>query len=225
MGAIEEHGQNDMAWRDFLRGHGGDIEDAMLTASADFERENRPADDPSGAAPVSVQRPTWGEVKRANMTGAGNIEYVDRPDDTQEMRYFKAVSEEGTRIEGFIPTTLPDDGIRVKVDGSPGILYVHPDGDVHLDETEPVDVDEVTVEHLMEMSKIGVMPVGYNPATERQLYGVSLSDEFVLSLREAWMHVDHEGSLCKETADSYLTRFVQQFVAALRPPPTGGGAE
>ena len=30
------------------------------------------------------------------------------------------------------------DALKVKVNGAPGILYVHPDGDVHLDETEPV---------------------------------------------------------------------------------------
>lgn len=217
MGAIEEQGQNDVAWRNFLRGHSGDIEDAMLAAAADFEREN---------PLVAVQRPTWGEVKRASLSTGTNIEYLDPIDDTQEMRYFRAVSEDGTHIEGFIPTTLPDDGIKVKVNGSAGILYVHPDGDVHLDETEPVEEeDEATQEHLMEMSKIDVRLVGYNPLTQRQLYGLSISDEFALSLIEAWRHVDHEGSPCKGTAETYLTRFVQQAVAALLPPPNGKDTE
>lgn len=208
MGAIEEHGQHDLDWKEFMRHHGGDIEDAMLAAAADFERENPPK--------MELARPTWGEVKQAAMKGTV-LEFLDELPDSTEMRYWKAVTEEGETVEGFIPTVLPDDGLKVRINGVQGVLYLHPDDEVHLDETEPApdEADEAEQKRLMEMSTIEVKIVSYNPMNERQLYGISISDEFALSLMEAWKHIDHEGSPCKETAETYLTRFVHQFVGGL----------
>lgn len=208
MGAIEDQGRNEVAWRDFLRGHGGDVEDALLEAAAAFERENPPK--------AELTRPTWSQVRQASMTTGTAIEYITELDPTTEMRYLKAVSEDGTKIEGFVPVTLPDEGVKVKVNGVPGILYLHPDGEVHLDETEPADEAdaEAEQERLMAMSKIEGKLVSYNPLAQRQLYGISISDEFALSLIEAWQHIGHGGD-CQEVAETYLTRFIEQMVNTL----------
>lgn len=209
MSTAEEKGREDIAWREFLRGgHAGDIEDAMLDAAAAFERENPPK--------MDLTRPTWGEVKKVKTKGV-QIEFVEPLDDTTEMKFWRARAEDGTIIEGFIPSVLPEDGLRVRIDGVPGILYLHPqDSEVHLDETEPAPEEAADEEqlHLMNMSIIDMKIVGYNPLNERLLFGVSISNEFSLSLMEAWTHVEHDAE-CTEVANTYLSRFMEQVIAGL----------
>lgn len=206
--SADELGRRELEWKELMRNQPllrDGIEDAMLAAMAEHEREN---------PKTGLTRPTWAEVKRAALSTGSVIEYVDQLPDTTEMRYFKAVSEDGTKIEGFVPVELPEEGVRVKVGGVPGILYLHPDGEVHLDETEPAP-QEAELQQLMALTKIDGKLVNYNMVTDRVLYGISLNAEFVAHMLEAWEHVGHGGP-CQEMAESWLSRFMEQFIGVLR---------
>lgn len=209
MGA-DEYGEEALAWKELMRTHPSvsDLDDAMLRAAAEFEKENPPK--------VDLTRPTWGEVRQIEPKTGPTIEFVDDVSPMTEMQFVRMRADDDSVVEGFVPLELPETGLKVLVDGKPALLYLHPgDNLVHMEEVDEHEADDDEQQQLMAMSKIEVKIVGYNPLAERQLYGVSLSDEFVAYLLEAWEHVDH-GCTAQQIAETYLSRFVEQFIGGLQ---------
>ena len=187
---------NEYEWRQFLRGHRQELEDALLPTLAQAESAGLLQ---SEAARQLVQ------VRQVAESKGVKIEYPDgEPAPGPPMKMVTFYGKGGEQVQVPMPANPPSSGMRVRINGIDGVLYSEA-GD------EEPDSDEVDAAVAAALD-VHARQVGHDGRTG--IYGLAVTDVLRDELVDAWdnHYVDHG---CQAAA-MMLDRIIEQLIVAFR---------